>query len=61
MKKRYRGLLENIDNGAVFKKGTTVKWKCDNCGYIYKGESAPEECPACAHPKAYYEMLCENR
>ncbi len=58
--KRYRGLLSNIENGTVFKKDKVVKWKCNNCGYVHEGEVAPEVCPACAHPKAYYELLCKN-
>ncbi len=57
---RYRKLLENIKNGAVFKKETSIKWKCRNCGYIHEGPGAPEKCPACAHPKAYFEILADN-
>jgi len=58
--KRYRGLLKNIKEDKVFKKDTVVKWKCRNCGYVHEGKEAPQECPACAHPQAYYELLCEN-
>jgi rubrerythrin len=58
--KRYRKLLRNIKEGKVFKKDTVVKWKCRNCGYVHEGKEAPEECPACAHPQAYYELLSEN-
>lgn len=58
--KRYNDLIANIEAGAVFKKGETVKWRCINCGYVHEGEEAPEMCPACAHPKAYYELLGEN-
>jgi len=58
--KRYRALLENLHNGEVFKKEKPVKWKCRNCGYIHEGTEAPEVCPACKHPQAYYELLCEN-
>jgi len=58
--KRYRALLKNIENNTVFKKGTTVKWKCRNCGYVHEGPEAPVECPACAHPRDYYELLAEN-
>ncbi|MCK4802511.1 rubrerythrin family protein [bacterium] len=57
---RYRKLLKNIKEGKVFKKDTVVKWKCRNCGYVHEGKEAPEECPACAHPQGYYELLCEN-
>ena len=58
--KRYRKLLENINEGTVFKRDTVVKWKCRNCGYVHEGKEAPEECPACAHPQSFYELLCEN-
>ena len=58
--KRYRKLIKNIKEDKVFKKDTVVKWKCRNCGYVHEGKAAPEECPACAHPQSYYEILCEN-
>jgi len=58
--KRYRKLLENVENKEVFKRPSVVKWKCRNCGYVHEGEEAPKECPACKHPQAYYELLCEN-
>ncbi|MBL7156626.1 MAG: rubrerythrin family protein [Candidatus Omnitrophica bacterium] len=57
---RYRKLLKNIKDGKVFEKDAAVKWKCRNCGYVHEGKFAPDKCPACAHPKAYYEVLCEN-
>ncbi|MFQ5867418.1 MAG: rubrerythrin [bacterium] len=57
---RYRKLLKNVKEGKVFKKDTVVKWKCRNCGYVHEGKEAPEECPACAHPQGFYELLCEN-
>ena len=57
---RYRKLAANMDAGEVFKKQATVKWHCTNCGYIHEGPEAPEECPACKHPKAFYELLAEN-
>lgn len=57
---RYRQLLSRVENGTVFTRDTEVMWKCNNCGYIYEGASAPELCPACAHPKAYFEVLSEN-
>ena len=57
---RYRTLLANIENGKVFKKDEVTLWKCGNCGYIFEGLEAPEKCPACAHPKAYFEVLVEN-
>jgi rubrerythrin len=58
--KRYRALLKNVENYTVFKKGATVKWRCRNCGYVHEGSEAPIECPACAHPRDYYELLAEN-
>ncbi len=57
---RYRKLVNNIASGMVFRKGTTVKWHCANCGYVFEGVEAPKECPACKHPQAYYELLAEN-
>jgi len=58
--KRYLGLLANVEAGTVFKKDKPVVWRCLNCGYLHEGKEAPELCPACAHPRAYYELLCEN-
>ncbi len=58
--KRYVGLLANVDGGTVFKKDRPVVWRCLNCGYLQKGPEAPEMCPACAHPRDYYELLAEN-
>ena len=58
--KRYLDLAANIENDRVFKREKKVVWRCINCGYLHEGEEAPEECPACAHPKAFYEILGEN-
>jgi rubrerythrin len=58
--KRYRDLAKNIENGAVFKKSGKVVWRCRNCGYLHEGEEAPGVCPACAHPRAHFEVLAEN-
>lgn len=58
--RRYLALKKNIENNSVFKKENTVKWRCRNCGYNHEGEEAPEVCPACAHPKAHFELLKEN-
>jgi len=58
--KRYLKLKENVDNGTVFKRDAEVLWHCRNCGYVHKGTEAPEKCPACAHPQAFYELLTEN-
>ena len=57
---RYRALIENIEQDMVFKRDTVVKWKCRNCGYIHEGTEAPEECPACAHARAYFELWTRN-
>ncbi len=57
---RYLGLLKNIEDGTVFKKSEKTLWKCRNCGYIHEGESAPDKCPACIHPQAHFELLCDN-
>jgi rubrerythrin len=58
--KRYLGFAANIEAGRVFKRSEKVVWRCRNCGYVHEGTEAPEECPACAHPQAHYELLCEN-
>jgi len=58
--KRYLGLLKNVENGTVFKKSKAVVWRCRNCGYLAKGKEAPAACPACAHPRAHFELLAEN-
>jgi rubrerythrin len=57
---RYRKLAQNIVQGEVFKRDKPVKWHCSNCGYVHEGTEAPEECPACKHAKAYYQILAEN-
>ena len=57
---RFRRLLENVENGEVFKRGSITIWKCRNCGHIVVGTKAPEVCPVCAHPKAYFEIKAEN-
>ncbi|HVN97666.1 MAG TPA: rubrerythrin family protein [Syntrophorhabdaceae bacterium] len=57
---RYLALLENIKKDRVFKRDTPKKWRCRNCGYVHEGTVAPVECPACAHPRDYYELMAEN-
>ncbi len=57
---RYLALIENIDKNIVFKRDSVMKWKCRNCGYIHYDEEAPEECPACAHERAYFELWGKN-
>lgn len=58
--KRYRDLLANIEAGRVFQREEIMVWRCRNCGYLHSNKSAPELCPACAHPKAHFELLGEN-
>jgi len=58
--KRYNDLAANIEAGRVFKRDEEVVWRCRNCGYLHVGTEAPEMCPACAHPQAYFELLGEN-
>ncbi len=59
--KRYRDLAANIENDRVFRRNETVTWRCLNCGYLEKDAAeAPATCPACAHPRAYFELLGEN-
>lgn len=58
--KRYKDLLANVESGKVFKRDKPVVWRCINCGYLHEGPEAPESCPACAHPRSYYELLGEN-
>jgi rubrerythrin len=57
---RYRRLIANIAKKEVFQKKETVKWHCTNCGYVAEGASAPDKCPACKHPQAYFELYSEN-
>lgn len=57
---RYRALIENINNGMVFKRDTSLKWKCRNCGYVHEGTESIEICPACAHDRAYFEVWTRN-
>ena len=57
---RFKKLLDNVENGLVFSKDGDRIWKCRNCGHIVIGKSAPEICPVCSHPKAYFEIKAEN-
>jgi rubrerythrin len=57
---RYRKLLKNIETEEVFKRSNKMAWACRNCGYIANEEKAPEMCPCCDHPKAYFELESEN-
>ena len=57
---RYRALLKNVETKAVFEKSEVKVWECRNCGHIVVGTAAPELCPTCDHPKAYFEVHAEN-
>lgn len=57
---RYLKLLKNVEDGAVFSREGDVVWQCANCGHIHVGKDAPELCPVCAHPQAYFEILKTN-
>ena len=57
---RYRALLHNVETATVFEKSEVKVWECRNCGHIVVGMKAPEMCPVCAHPKAYFEIHAEN-
>jgi rubrerythrin len=58
-KERYMVLLKEIETNTMFKKETEVVWVCRNCGYVHTGKEAPEECPSCSHPQAYFEEKCK--
>lgn len=58
--KRYLDLASNIEAERVFRKDEPTVWRCLNCGYLHEGSEAPQACPACAHPQAYFELLGEN-
>ena len=58
--RRYNTLLNSLKNDKTFKGDAPLGWKCRNCGYIHEGEEAPEVCPCCAHPRAYFERKVEN-
>ncbi len=57
---RYRKLIENIEGGLVFSRDGDTVWQCSNCGHIVVGGKAPEVCPVCAHPQAYFQIKAEN-
>ena len=57
---RYKKLLANIEGGLVFSRDGDMMWICSNCGHVHIGKEAPEVCPVCAHPKAYFMMKAEN-
>ena len=57
---RYRKLLANIEKALVFARDAEQTWQCDNCGHIVKGKKAPDSCPVCKHPQAYFKILADN-
>jgi rubrerythrin len=57
--RRFLSLKRNLDNGMVFKRDSKVVWRCRNCGYMHEGDAAPDECPACTHEQAYFEVFGE--
>ena len=57
---RYLALLDNLEKGTVFAKDAPQVWICRNCGHVHIGPEAPDECPVCAHPKAYFELQAKN-
>lgn len=57
---RYRKLLENVEKSEVFAKTAPKRWECRVCGHVYEGDKAPEKCPTCAHPKAFFEIEAVN-
>ncbi|MDR2562663.1 MAG: rubrerythrin family protein [Prevotellaceae bacterium] len=58
--RRYRKLLKNLNENKVFEKDEEIEWQCRNCGYVHKGKKAPQGCPACQHPQAYFEEKKNN-
>ena len=57
---RYVSLLKNVTDGKLFKKDSSIKWHCRNCGYVFEGREVPGKCPVCQHPKDFFEVLAEN-
>ena len=57
---RYRALLKNVVNDAVFEKSEVKIWECRNCGHIIIGTKAPEKCPVCDHPQSFFELMAKN-
>ncbi len=57
---RYRRLYDHVVNGTVFQRGEKIYWRCRNCGYIHESDAAPNLCPACQHPQAFFEPVGEK-
>ena len=58
--RRYRALLDRLETGTVFRRQETREWRCRNCGYVHGGTEAPEKCPVCGHPRAFFEQKDDN-
>ena len=58
--KRYLAFFDNVDKNRVFRREKIVRWRCRNCGYVHEGTEPPGKCPACAHPRAFFELLTES-
>ncbi len=58
--KRYRALLKRVKEGTFFTRDEPIRWHCRNCGYVHRDTEPPQECPACLHPRSFYEEYCEN-
>jgi rubrerythrin len=58
--KRYTKLFQALEQGTFFRREKPVLWKCRNCGFVFEGKEAPEKCPACSHPRAFFELFMEN-
>jgi rubrerythrin len=58
--RRYRKLLENVEQKKVFMKDVPIKWKCRNCGFVFEGKEVPDKCPVCSHPQSFFEVWTEN-
>ncbi|SFG83893.1 Rubrerythrin [Desulfotomaculum arcticum] len=58
--KRFKALMQNIEQDQVFQRKEKTTWVCRNCGFLHEGTDAPESCPACAHPQSYYQLWCPN-
>lgn len=56
---RFKALLQELESGSVFRKPKPVVWKCRNCGHLHEGTEAPESCPVCNHPRAYFEVVAK--
>lgn len=58
--KRFKKLLKSIEDGTVFHREQPIRWECRKCGYVHEGEQPPQVCPACQHPRGYFEEMAEN-